>query len=614
MVVGLFCVSSGIAYAAGGVVTTCATSGAGSLSEVISKVSPGATVTFSVTCPSGSPITLASAIDIDKNLTIEGPGSGSMVVSGNGSTQIFDIAASSAEVFISGLTIESGYATNGGAIFNKGTLNVGRSTLEDNTATENGGGVYNADGIVSLIDCEVSNNTALQENSISDEGGGGVYNFGILKIKRSDFSHNSTTEGGGAIDDLGELTISDSTFSDNSAVYTGGAVLSASSLTVSGSIFNGNTDSGGGDGAIDVGGDATISDSTISNNSSMSGEFTAFGGGIGVDEGGGDLTLMTSTVFGNYSQFAGGGVSNLGMAVIVDSTISDNTAGYGGGGIFNDNVSRVVDSTIDGNIADGDAGSGGGVWARNSYDGGSGVVALEGSIVSDSGVARDCSGGIQDRGYNLSDDDSCSFSSTDNSIVGESPGLSPLADNGGSTETQALGPSSPAIGQIPLGTDADWAATPELPEIPICPSSDQRGVDRPQVGQMCDIGSNEYGDVAIQSLATSSSKVAKGSKLTYVATVANAGSSAATGVTLTDVTPASEKFESVSTSAGTCSHSGGTVHCKIANMAAATTGTVEIVVKITASTGKISNTAVVGAATGDTISSNDSKTATVKLK
>jgi hypothetical protein len=55
------------------------------------------------------------------------------------------------------------------------------------------------------------------------------------------------------------------------------------------------------------------------------------------------------------------------------------------------------------------------------------------------------------------------------------PKLGPLADNGGRTRTHALQQGSPAI---------DAASTPD------CPTTDQRGVLRPQEAA-CDIGSYE---------------------------------------------------------------------------------------------------------------------------
>jgi hypothetical protein len=58
------------------------------------------------------------------------------------------------------------------------------------------------------------------------------------------------------------------------------------------------------------------------------------------------------------------------------------------------------------------------------------------------------------------------------------PRLGALAQNGGPTKTMAIGPGSPAIDKVP----ASGAG---------CPSTDQRGVKRPQ-GRACDIGAFEW--------------------------------------------------------------------------------------------------------------------------
>jgi hypothetical protein len=64
------------------------------------------------------------------------------------------------------------------------------------------------------------------------------------------------------------------------------------------------------------------------------------------------------------------------------------------------------------------------------------------------------------------------------SLFDVDPLLAPLADNGGSTQTMALDPASPAVDAGPpkrrLG----------------CPARDQRGVQRPQ-GAHCDMGAFE---------------------------------------------------------------------------------------------------------------------------
>ena len=57
------------------------------------------------------------------------------------------------------------------------------------------------------------------------------------------------------------------------------------------------------------------------------------------------------------------------------------------------------------------------------------------------------------------------------------PGLGPLQDNGGPTQTMAIAPGSPAVDAVP-STGAQ------------CPATDQRGVRRPE-GAGCDIGAFE---------------------------------------------------------------------------------------------------------------------------
>jgi hypothetical protein len=81
----------------------------------------------------------------------------------------------------------------------------------------------------------------------------------------------------------------------------------------------------------------------------------------------------------------------------------------------------------------------------------------------------DCaaSSGITDGGHNLT-----SAGSTCLLAVGD-PKLGALADNGGPTQTQALGSGSAALGAIPVATG-------------LCGGHDQRGVPRP-AGARCDI-------------------------------------------------------------------------------------------------------------------------------
>ena len=93
------------------------------------------------------------------------------------------------------------------------------------------------------------------------------------------------------------------------------------------------------------------------------------------------------------------------------------------------------------------------------------------TIVADSTSGADCvnPGTLFTNINNLIEDGSCSPA-----VTGD-PLLLPLADNGGSTHTMALGDGSPAID---AGDDA------------ACEATDQRGLSRPQ-GTHCDIGAYE---------------------------------------------------------------------------------------------------------------------------
>jgi uncharacterized repeat protein (TIGR01451 family) len=129
-----------------------------------------------------------------------------------------------------------------------------------------------------------------------------------------------------------------------------------------------------------------------------------------------------------------------------------------------------------------------------------------------------------------------------------------------------------------------------------------------------DIGSYEYGDVATQSLVANGTKVPAGSKVTYTATVVNAGAVGATRVVAKDTLPVGEKFKSAKSSVGTCTKSGSAVTCALGALSAAKTATITIVATVTAKKGsKLNDSMTVSATTGDTIPGNDSKAKTITV-
>ena len=190
-------------------------------------------------------------------------------------------------------------------------------------------------------------------------------------------------------------------------------------------------------------------------------------------------TIVRSTISGNVSNDVGGGIRSLGNMTITNTTISGNrSTGWHGGAIFQtDGNITITNSTIANNI--------GPDWAPSTLFigqcGGSFVptLTLTNSIITGNqwyACERFASGtaaNVVSGGNNLIQDGSCSPLASD--LIGANAQLSPLASNGGPTQTHALSSGSAAI---------------DAANDTLCPATDQRGVTRPQ-GTQCDIGAYE---------------------------------------------------------------------------------------------------------------------------
>jgi uncharacterized repeat protein (TIGR01451 family)/CSLREA domain-containing protein len=441
-----------------------------------------------------------------------------------------------------------------------------------------------------------------------------------------------------------------------------GALVNAGTVTVDNSVIDGNSASAGFNfsGGISNGsGTLTIRSSTISNNRSLDSLFNGFGFGGGITNNGGTTNIANSVVTGNSARFGGGienrgtltvesstiggnstpndsgGIRNEGTGTIKRSTISGNTAGIDfGGGITNGGTLTVENSTISGNSVR-SFGSGGGIWNATSavltvvsstisgnsaligggIDNFVGTVTVESTTIADQSAGGNCSGLFinSDGGYNLDDGSSCNFSSANHSLSNTDPLLDPagLQDNGGPTKTIALEPGSPAIDAIPVGANGCGTTI----------TTDQRGVSRPQ-GSGCDIGAFELvppqADLSITK-SGAPNPVVSGNRLTYTITVTNEGPQGATGVTVTDPLPDAVRFNSMSSTQGTCIRSttrksprNGTVTCSLGALANGATASVTIVVTAT-TPGTLSNTASERGNEPDPNPANNSATATTTV-
>jgi predicted outer membrane repeat protein len=261
-----------------GIVTNLNDSGPGSLRRAINAANNPLSllnpVTFAGAATSGT-ITVTSPLPtLSRNIVIDGPGAGSLTVSGGGTSQIFSVA-SGANVTLQDMTIADGKVTganNGAGLTNSGgTVNIVNSVFNNNVtdATGLGGGVYNQAGTINVTDSLFSNNSAGRGGAIHNEVGGTV------NVTRGTFTTNTSPNLGGAIFTAGTLNVTAGTFTSNSA-NSGGAIAVASTGTATITATNGanstfssnlaNTLGIGGGAILNLGGTLNISRSVFSTN------------------------------------------------------------------------------------------------------------------------------------------------------------------------------------------------------------------------------------------------------------------------------------------------------------------------------------------------------------
>ena len=282
--------------------------------------------------------------------------------------------------------------------------------------------------------------------------------FTHITIAHGDIS--TGLNAGGAIQNFGNLTLDHVTLRDSHSPGSGAIFQEpctgclTPTLTATHCLFQNNTVGGG---AISIqGGNAVIEDSTFSGN-------TASGGGAIEVFGNAtfkiDLTVSRCTFTGNTATWGGGAMVveslNPGSAVrIVNSTFGSNTVAAGGKGsamYIGAAPVTITNCTFAGNST---AGTGGAVYFDTRS------TAMNNTIVAGNGGGNCAFGGGAgfSGGHNLQfGDATCGGAAVAN------PLLSPLADNGGPTQTMALGAGSPAI---------------DAADGTVAPATDQRGLPR----------------------------------------------------------------------------------------------------------------------------------------
>lgn len=292
--------------------------------------------------------------------------------------------------------------------------------------------------------------------------------------------------------DAGDMSISDTEITGNGFLAMGsfgaGLAIGGGYLTVTGVTIADNSN-----GMIVGNGDVTLADSSVTGSGADAPEdgIPAGFGIIALDSSSNpdaDFTITGSEISGNRAGM------ELGRSTVVrNSTIADNTwYGINAQGQTPDTTTYVTlsRSTMVGNgtepMPEADAPPFGlGIGPE--------VQALvAGSILAGSSAADACyidgaSGAFTDGGYNVVSDASCALTE-DTSLAETDPLLSPLANNGGPTNTALPAQDSPAVDLIPVGSTAPGTAL----ELCLEGSTDQRGERFPRpVGQACDAGAVE---------------------------------------------------------------------------------------------------------------------------
>lgn len=230
------------------IVTSSADSGPNTLRAAITAANSNDTIAFALNLPATITLTTGELL-ITNNLTISGPGSSSLTISGNNSGRVFNIGTSNT-VTISGVRIADGVAGAGGVgagiYVNTATLTLINCAVHNNHAsggsTASGGGIYSNQTQLTVNGCTVDSNTATGN-------GGGIYTTGSsLTIDRSVITANSAVIGGGAFNGAGTVTITNSLANTNTATHGGGVAnvgtLGPATLNLNNCTFSSNTVSG----------------------------------------------------------------------------------------------------------------------------------------------------------------------------------------------------------------------------------------------------------------------------------------------------------------------------------------------------------------------------------
>jgi predicted outer membrane repeat protein len=440
------------------------------------KTAGGGIVTFS--CGGKHTITVASRLIVGsaKTKSVIIDGEGVITISGGGKTRVFDLD-NYTNLVVQRLTIADGFVAAGEA-------------KETNKPQNSGAAIRHPwFGTLKAIDVRFENNHCA---SLDGEiGGGAIYAGGLTEAVLSgcELVNNSASNGGGVLNRGSTLTVIDCTFTGNKATSTGSGQYGnggglyidgmnyenpGGDFTMCGTVFDGNSAKTHGSGVFSyyyAGSEAFIQDCVFRAN-----VFDNQGLGSGALYHEAAPLTLSGTTFSNNTGGQHAGAIFLGQkseATITNCTFAANKVSGNGAGLFNGAATaHFTHCTFSGNDAD---------YGPAIFKGQTATVTLKNTIFANNTTANtysatSCHEAMTDQGGNLQWPKTKASGSADQpcvtGITFADPLLQPLADNGGPSQTLALGAGSPAINAAKG-----------------CPATDQRGL--PRSTPSCDSGAFE---------------------------------------------------------------------------------------------------------------------------
>ena len=238
----------------------------GTAAALQAALQPGGPTTIQL-CPN---TIYTGTFTINRNVTIVGSGPTSSVLNGGGTGPVVTVTDSVTQAALAGLGITNGRSANeAGGLLNRGQLTLTDTDLVGNIGSR--GGALDNQGEATLTRCRVTTSSA--------DLGGGIRNAvsAQLSLVNCDLTGNTANMDGGGLNNAGVATLDNCRLTANTAKM------------------------GGGGGIINVGGTLTLQNGTVVGGSGAAANRAPSGAGVLSINLGATLTVTASDIIGNIA-------------------------------------------------------------------------------------------------------------------------------------------------------------------------------------------------------------------------------------------------------------------------------------------------------------------------